>query len=217
VLSPRRHARVLRATLKEIYHILIQRYPSGLTPHKLYVVLKEVLGREAPSPIELRSLARSLRGIEMANGRYRAEMGFLKRKSDRCERILLQRGQLMHFREVARKLDEVKSASNRQYARRVARILAEDHRFIAIGRTGLWGLAEYGPFETRSLADIAAERLGNSKTPLREETIFDFISARRPVTQSSLRVSLDRDKRFHKVGPRTWKLNKNRCPPLKNR
>ena len=113
----------------------------------------------------------------------------------------------MHYREIASELYRItKSFEGRMDPRSLALRMSQCRRFCPIGRTGLWALREWKHIETGTVADVAAELLSNSKTPLSESVLFEMILPRRPVRLTSVRTLLRYDPRFVRVAPALWAL-----------
>ena len=102
----------------------------------------------------------------------------------------------MHHREIAARvaLSRVKTEKS------IRDILSHEARFVPVGRSGFWGLAEW-KVETASIADVAAERMRGRKRPVTETEIFKLVLARRPCAFSSIGSTLAADRRFRRVRP----------------
>ena len=197
---------MLRAAIKKTEHLLIWDHPQGLSLVDLATALEKSVGFQTNKKGELLAVVKSVPGLEKINGRYRAKIPHLVRTSDKCERVLYEKGKAMRFRDIAAQVDKDRARSEPRYARDLSQLLADDDRFIPIGKTGLWSLVEWDHIETRTIVNIAAEFLGRSNIPLHEGELFRLISARRPLKRSSVGSLLSEDHRFRRTAPRTWEL-----------
>jgi hypothetical protein len=217
VLPRTKKTRVLRAAIKRIEHLLTWDHPKGLTLVDLATALEKSVGLQTNKKGELLAVVKSVPGLEKINGRFRATISHLVRTSDKCERVLYEKGKAMRFRDIAAQVDKDRARSDARYARDLSQLLAYDGRFIPIGKTGLWSLAEWDHIETRTIVNIAAEFLGRSNMPLHERELFRLISARRPLKKDSVCSLLSADCRFRRTAPRTWGLvrDSSRVKPTK--
>jgi hypothetical protein len=217
VLPRTKKTKVLRAAIKQTEHLLTWNYPKGLTLLDLATALDRSVGLQTDKEAELLAVIKSVPGLEKVNGRYRAKISRLIRTSDKCERVLYEKGKAMRFRDIAAQVNKDRARSDARYARDVSQLLAYDDRFIPIGKTGLWSLAEWDHIETRTIVNIAAEFLGRSNMPLHEDELFRLISARRPLKKDSVCSLLSEDHRFRRTAPRTWELvrDSSRVKPTK--
>ena len=206
ILPAGRNAGPFRAALKAIERLLTSHFPRGLTPEELYAALKKRLGSDVPAISELPVLVRSASHLEFVDGRYRATISGLKKKSDRYERVLLEAGRPLRLNEIALRVWGKRFRSGSPKLRPISFLLSADDRFIPISVTGYWGLRDFGFFETRKITDIAVELLEHSSRGLHESELFDLISERRPVSQKSIPALLNLDERFRRVGARRWQL-----------
>jgi hypothetical protein len=206
VLPRTKKTKVFRAAIKQTDHLLTRDHPKGLTLVDLATALEKSVGLQTDKEAELLAVIKSVPGLEKINGRYRAKIFRLVRTSDKCERVLYEKGKAMRFREIAAQVNEDRARTDARYARDVSQLLADDDRFTPIGKTGLWSLAEWDHIETRTIVNIAAEFLGRSNMPLHEGELFRLISARRPLKKNSVCSLLSADHRFRRTAPRTWKL-----------
>ena len=163
----------------------------------------------APEGTNLAQVLEQLPTLEFdrASGRYRLRLEHVKNTVDRCERILRDSGFPMHYGELTAEIDRLlPEGVERPAERSVAMRLAGSKRFIAIARTGHWALREWGHVETRSVAEIAADLLRKSASPLTEDELFHSIVALRPTKRGSIGSLLREDGRFRRVAPVTWEL-----------
>ena len=201
-----------RAAVTEIKRFLMRRSAEWVAADELWQFLQKKFGESAPERNAVPALLGSMPALEENLGRYRVKFEHLPRGSDRYERILRERGTAMHYREIALETERrAESLGPQVLARSVAVRLAGCRRFAAVGKTGLWVLREWKHVETGTVADVAAEVLSASETPLTEKALFAIISPRRPVRLNSIATLLREDARFHRVAPCTWALKESKA------
>ena len=208
LLWTQRSAGALNGALREIKRLLTRDHPQGLNPIELQTRLRRKFKARAPTMRELEALTRSLPDMEKHKGSLRPSLRVIRRIVDQCERVLKDAGRPLHRAEIVARLREEHAATDRLSPETVGNLLVRDKRFISIGHTGFWSLTTWDDVETRTIASIAAEILKHSNRPVHEDTLFDLISARRPVTRGSLEQALYREKRVRKMAPRTWELTR---------
>ena len=76
----------------------------------------------------------------------------------------------MHHREIAAKV----AISKVRAEKPIRELLSYDSRFVPLGRSGFWGLAEW-KVETGSIADAAAKAMRGRKRPFTEAEIFNLV------------------------------------------
>lgn len=138
---------------------------------------------------------------------YRLRIECMYSSADCYERILRDHGAPMHFRqiwaEISRLLPDRYAAVS---ASAVSQRLSESGRFVPVGRSGTWALAEWTHVETRSVPNIAAEMIAAAGAPIAEADLFQAIRRLRPVRRRSIATLLRDDGRFRRVAPCTWAL-----------
>ena len=174
-------------------------HPNGLVASDIRQLLEEQY--PASSLPDLHSLLSSSSKVEYCSkeNSFRITFEALRRDTDKAERILREGGRALHFRELAARM----AAGGKSASKFLPEQLSKDSRFTPIGRSGFWGLVEWG-LETRSVVTIALEILRGSPAPMRVRQLFDRISTCRLVNYHSLARQLAADARFRKVGPGQW-------------
>ncbi len=192
----------LRSSGTEVERILTFVYPNGLALKALVAELRKKFGQNALGQAECADLIRTLPKVESGPKKiYRIKLQHLKHKNDRCARVLEDEGRVLHYREIfSRAAVSTKTAGGLR-----VNIMANDSRFVAVGRSGYWGLAEW-KIETGRIADAAANVMSTREGALSETEIFDLVRSRRPCAKGSISSMLKADSRFRRVSPLTWKL-----------
>ncbi len=213
-LSSPTSAQSLRILLREIKRRLTYQSAAGLRPEELQRGLQTKLGAHACTVRELPEAISILLKAEFdtVSARYRIRTTCLS-GSNLYERILLEAGKPLHFREIWQTAYRELGAGA-ILLRSLSSELIADHRFVALSRSGFWALAEWPDVETRSVEDICAELLSNAGVAMTEQALFEVIAGRRPLKKRSIGTQLGRDVRFERAAPKTWKLAAQQAPEL---
>jgi len=181
---------------------------SWMSTETLWQTLRPRVGARTPQPSALPAVLASMSNVEGdGSGGYRLRFEGL-RYIDCYERILKERGTPMHYREIAAAMHRhSKSGARKIDPRLVAKGMGRCPRFSCVGRTGLWALSAWIHVEKGTVADVAADLLSKSRTPLSEVILFTGISPRRPVKRNSIGILLRADPRFIRVAPSLWALS----------
>jgi RNA polymerase alpha subunit len=208
LLHQNKKSAALNSCAREFLRILRVDYPSGASADFLYAQLKKKFHGDIPSFEHCLELLKSQPTLEyVSKGIYRLRTTCLVRVGDRLERLLRDEGKILHHREIAAR----ESAFLKQRSECSARqIMSYDHRFVPLGRSGFWGLAEWG-LGTGSIADVAANEMRGRNRAFTEAEIFNLVRAKRPCARGSIGASLVVDARFLRVKPVTWELVNKHC------
>lgn len=203
VLLRNKKSAAINSCAKELVRILRVDHPNGATIDSLVAQLKKKFGRYTPSFNQCLKLLESQPALERTSkGIYRARLTNLGHANDRIERVLREEGKILHHREIAAKVAISRARTEKSIRDR----LSYDPRFVPLGRSGFWGLAEWKA-ETGSIADVAAKAMCGRKRAFTEAEIFTLVRARRPCARGSIGSTLAADRRFQRVRPLTWTLS----------
>jgi hypothetical protein len=205
VPSTRQIQEVDDAVASQVKWLLQVRYPHGLTEVQLRKILKRKFGLCAPTRAELHDLVESSRALESHCGRARARLASLRRR-DQVERLLREAKRPMHLRELPMQTFAPNAITDPRLLNNLSSNLKGDRRFVALGQSGFWALADWAFVDARYIVDVAAAILRRSGNPLHQDQLFTLISRRRALKASSIPALLRRDGRFERVAPRTWRL-----------
>jgi hypothetical protein len=201
VVADQRSA-AFQSSIEEVRRLLTLVHPDGLTLRRLATKLRSKFGRNAPTIDECLQIVNSLSYVELkGRGIYRAKLEALRRITDKCERVLRAEGRPLHFYEIRSRAAIVSP----NYS--CPKMLGVDSRFVPIGGSGYWALAQWR-IETGTIADVAAKVMAGQTRPLTKYEVFDLVRRRRPCLETSVASSLYNDRRFRKVGLSTWLLTK---------
>jgi hypothetical protein len=134
----------------------------------------------------------------------------LKGRGNQVERILIESGSPMRIADIARQINNrlVPQGQHRVTEENLSNQIIDD-RFIAIGRSGIWGLKSWSHIDTKSILTLMEECLIAYNKPSTVEEIFTYVSERRPVSRRSVLMYLINEKDlFVKTGLTTWALAK---------
>lgn len=135
----------------------------------------------------------------------------LKGRGNQVERILIESGSPMRIADIARQINNrlVLLGQRRITEANLSNQIIEDGRFIAIGRSGIWGLKSWSHIDTKSILTLMEECLMAHNKPSTVDEIFTYVSERRPVSRRSVLMYLINEKDlFVKTGLTTWALAK---------
>lgn len=200
-------ASIFPMVLRQTKRILTRTDPHGLSPNELRGVLGKKLGARTPTLAELSELIAACPSLEKDKdtGWYRTGSKFLRKPSDHYERILRAAGKPIHYLAIWREADRT-WRHGRVLPSSVRSALSVDPRFVGIGCSGFWALAEWPNVETRSTPDVAADVLRRARNAINERTLYALVAARRPVKKRSIWSQLAADRRFVRAASGVWRL-----------
>lgn len=121
--------------------------------------------------------------IEVANDSVNIKFSYLRSAADKAYRILEANKKPMHYSAIAREINLMnKDATNFKPVkeRNMTNQLAQDNRFIAIGKSGEWGLATWTQLSNITIVEAIEKILHQAGEPMAFEDIFEGISKVRP-------------------------------------
>ncbi|KAA3644738.1 MAG: hypothetical protein DWQ07_15125 [Chloroflexi bacterium] len=127
----------------------------------------------------------------------------LRSIADKAYRILHNTGEAIQSKQLAVTLNKEAfkhGQASRINAHNIGNRLSNDERFDSIGRNGGWILSDWQNYSTDYVLDLMEYSLHASGEPLTSQDIYDFVSARRPVSESAIDSYLGYDNRFVRVG-----------------
>jgi hypothetical protein len=129
-------------------------------------------------------------------------------KTYRYEEILRKAGRPLHYKEIFALSEHVVRPGGKLRATLVASRLSADPRFVPLGGSGFWALAEWPNIELRPVPDIVAAVLGATTASMTVEEVFRVVLAQRPVSRRTIEVTLSRDMRFKRGSQGGWTLRR---------
>jgi hypothetical protein len=115
---------------------------------------------------------------------------------DRAYLVIKKHGKPLHFREVARLINEIKFDNKVAHAATVHNELIKDKRFVLVGR-GIYGLREHG-FEPGTAKDVI-ERILKVKGPLSREEILKEVAKERFFKPNTVLLNLQNKRYFKRL------------------
>lgn len=110
---------------------------------------------------------------------------------ERAHLILHTLGDPLHFREIAKKIDEygLQRKSGKTHPQTVHNELIKDKRFVLIGR-GIYALSEWG-YVRGTVKEVIADILGRGKTPMTRDEVLVAVLKVRQVKKSTVVINLN--------------------------
>lgn len=120
--------------------------------------------------------------------------------------VLKIAGKPLHFREIARKIDEhrLQKKGRATHPQTVHNELIKDDRFVLVGR-GMYALAEWG-YQKGTVREVLADILKKAKRPLERDEVLDRIMEVRTVKKSTVIINLNSF--FERVGKNAYTVKK---------
>ena len=95
----------------------------------------------------------------------------------------------LHFREIAKKIDEFHLNKKKTHAQTVHNELIKDKNFVLVGR-GIYALTEWG-YKKGTVKDVIKEIIAGSSKPLTREEILEKVLGIRQVKKSTIVINLN--------------------------
>lgn len=103
--------------------------------------------------------------------------------------VMREIGKPLHFREVAKLIDEYKLSNRKSHPQTVHNELIKDKKFVLIGR-GVYALSEWG-YEKGTVKDVIEGILKKNKKPMKKNEILNQALAVRKVKKSTIVINLN--------------------------
>lgn len=110
--------------------------------------------------------------------------------------ILKKEGKPMHFREIAKSINEKTIDGKPVYAQTIHNELIKDNRFVLVGR-GIYGLSEQGYYP--GTAKDVIKSILSQKGPLHQDEIIQLVSTQRFLKDNTIMLNLQNKKYFKKT------------------
>ncbi len=110
--------------------------------------------------------------------------------------ILKKHGNPLHFKEIAKRINEFKFNKRRVIHQTIHNELIKDPRFVLVGR-GMYGLAEFG-LKPGIAKDVIA-RILKTKGPLHKEEVVDLVKQERFLKDNTILLNLQNRRHFKKL------------------
>lgn len=119
-----------------------------------------------------------------------------KTMRDRAYLVLKKRERPLHFRELARLINEIRFDHKVAHPSTVHNELIKDGRFVLVGR-GIYGLREHG-FSPGTVQDVI-RRILKARGPLRSEAILEAALKERLVKPNTVLLNLQKKRNFKRL------------------
>ncbi len=110
--------------------------------------------------------------------------------------ILKKHSAPLHFKEIAKKINELKLNKRRALYQTIHNELIKDPRFVLVGR-GMYGLSEFG-LKPGIAKDVIA-RILKTKGPLRKEEVVDLVKQERFLKDNTILLNLQNRSHFKRM------------------
>lgn len=126
----------------------------------------------------------------------------------RAERILIEAGEPLHVAEIARRFNLETAQHGRKPipGEQASAMMSANPHVVPLGRSGYWAHVDWRQYSTEPIADLIATCLREHDRPMTREAIFEWVSARRPLSSSSVTTYLGMDSRFLRLADGAWSL-----------
>jgi hypothetical protein len=126
---------------------------------------------------------------------------------DKAYIILKEKGEPMHFIDIANKISEAGFDRKVVTTQAVHNELIRYDQFVLVGR-GLYALKEWG-FKRGTVADVI-ENLLEKKSPLSKQEIIKGVMKQRQVKKGTISLNLQKNNHFVRVGRAMYALDKSK-------
>ncbi len=194
---------------RRLHALLTREHALDLPEFEVLVALNSDVQRGDKLTLEdLRKLAAAANTIEYTGERHlRGRFEYLEGRAHQAERILRESGEPLTAAHISQEINHRLAPHGKRLLRteNLSNQLANDDRFVPIGRSGSWGLKAWN-LETRSILDLMEKCLTIHNRPMSANEIFTYVQESRPVNPNSIAMYLTTNQRFRKVGHTHWGL-----------
>lgn len=103
--------------------------------------------------------------------------------------VLKEVAKPLHFRDIAKKIDQYHLNKKKTHAQTVHNELIKDKNFVLVGR-GIYALVEWG-YRSGTVKDVIEEILKKNKAPLSKEEVLEMVLKIRRVKKSTIVINLN--------------------------
>lgn len=146
---------------------------------------------------------------QRTDGLFWARFEYIKSRGGQVERLLNEAQQPLHVAEITRLVNSriVPLGMRKVNDANIGNIISADDRFLPVGRTGQWKLKTWDHVESASVVDLMERFFMTHNTPATADEVLAYVSALRPVGESSIGWYLSTNtKLFRKVDKTRWGL-----------
>lgn len=147
----------------------------------------------------------------LPDGNYQIKFSRLLSLADRSFRILHEKNEPMYLRNITRQINHrlvLNGLSGTVPVRSVQQQLVNDQRFQPIGRSGLWGLMNWGDIRTDTIVDVIKEYFHRHQTSATPDEVIAYVQTVRPdASANSVRMYLSsRSSDFKRISMYEYEL-----------
>ena len=156
--------------------------------------------------------------IEIANDTVSIKFSHLKSAADKAYRVLETHGKALHYSAIAREINMLNGDSlsfKPIKERNLTNQLVGDKRFVAIGKSGEWGLSSWNHLKNLTIVEAIENVLHQAGAPMSIEKICNEVLKLRPnAAKQSITTYLNTHaEKFSRVGDATYALTAWRIKP----
>lgn len=140
---------------------------------------------------------------------YQVKLEFLPSAAEKAYRILYLEGNPLHFKDITKTLNHTEFNLGKGKPIKTGNLtnqLGADDRFIPIGKSGYWALADW-KVATETIIKIMEDSFHESAEPLSLQEVYQYVNGKRPgVSLKSVTVYLNDKDVFSLVGNNQYEL-----------
>lgn len=121
---------------------------------------------------------------------------------EKAHLIIKEKNKPLHFRDVAKLIDEHKLSKKKTHPQTVHNELIKDEKFVLVGR-GTYALREWG-YQRGTVKDVINEILASSNEPLHQDEVIEKVLSVRNVKKTTVIINLN--KFFDKLDKQKYSL-----------
>lgn len=127
-----------------------------------------------------------------------------KRMNDKIYLVLKKHGKPLHFREIAKLINEAKFDHKTAYPPTVHNELIMDKKYVLVGR-GIYALKEWG-FAPGVVADVLMHIIQDNGNPLTRDELVQRVLRQRVIKKGTIHLALTNRKRFTRLADGRYTL-----------
>jgi hypothetical protein len=141
---------------------------------------------------------------------YQVKIEYLPSLADQAYRVLYESGEPIHLRNIQRQINHRLAKAGFPadvQIRNIGNQLASDARFEAIGRSGIWSLAEWEGIHRKTIVELMKEFFHIKQISATPDEIFKYVSSKRKdISEKSIILYLTTNDAFIRVTKTGYEL-----------
>jgi hypothetical protein len=144
-----------------------------------------------------------------SDGLVQSRFEHIKGRSNQVARILWEANTPLHKKDVVREMNKrlIAAGKTKVSLATLTNHTMRDERFVAFGRSGHWGLANWEHATSSTITELMEESLIALNRPATVEEIYSYVAVRRPASVSSIKIYLAAGGNFRKADRTRWGLS----------